>query len=50
MNLVFKNPSLIYKNLLSLQFEAGSYFLNSIKKILYTLANKISQNSESSLD
>ena len=40
----------LYKNLLSLEFETGSYFRKSIKKILYTWANKVSQHSRSSLE
>ena len=57
-NLVFKNllgynlrvrPPL-YKNLFSLKYETGSYFLNFIKKILFNWANKISQYSGSSLN
>ena len=39
------------KNLFSLKFETGSYFLKSIyKKILQTWANKISRHSGSSLE
>ena len=37
-------------NLFNLKFETGSCFLKSMKKILYTLVNKISQHSESSLE
>ena len=41
----------LYKNLFSLRFETGSYFLKLIyEKILYTWAKKISQHSESSLE
>ena len=45
---MFKPP--VYKNLFCLKFRTGSYFLKSIKKILYTWANKIGQHSESSLE
>ena len=40
----------IYKNLFSLKFETGSYFVKCIKKYLYTSPNEISQYSESSLE
>ena len=38
-NLPVRPP--LYKNLFSLKFETGSYFLKSIKTILYAWANKI---------
>ena len=37
------------QKVLRLKFETGFYFLKSIKNILYTWANKISQRSGSSL-
>ena len=46
-NLPVRPP--LYKNMLSLKFETGSYFLKTFyKNILYTWANKISQHSGSS--
>ena len=39
-----------YNNLFSLKFEAGSFFLKSILKMLYTWANEESQHLASSLE
>ena len=36
------------KNLFKIKFETDSYFLNSMKKILFTWANKVTQHSGSS--
>ena len=39
---------LLYKNLFSLKFETGTYFLKSMKKDWYKWVNMISQYSEAS--
>ena len=56
-NLVFKNllgynfPARrpLYKNLFSLKFETTSYFLKSMKKILYTWAKNNESKSTSKI-